>query len=103
MCPTGSPLMGGATPIPDSYMTASSYWNNDVKSAPYTARLYNSLGWCPSTAEKDAAVPAMWLQVRTTVDHLYAYFCGTLRSNVSINDRRDEKFHTTLQNCITLL
>jgi len=74
MCPTGSPLMGGANPIPNSYMTSSSQDGTSSASAPYQARLYNSLGWCPSAAENNAVPPAMWLQVRTTVDHVYAYF-----------------------------
>lgn len=57
--------MGGATPIPNSYMTASSYWG--AKYEPYQGRLNNVEAWTTSTAEKDAAIPSMWLQVIITV------------------------------------
>jgi len=81
MCPTGSPLMGGATSIPDSYMTASSYRDSRSDFAPYQARRQdNSFAWCPSGAERDAAVPAMWFQARATVYHIIIMYIPSSRS-----------------------
>jgi len=90
MCPTGSLLMGGATPIPDSYITASSQYGTGSGSAPHQARLQNSRAWCPSTAEKDAAVPAMWLQVRATFHYVYARVF-LLYDTLGLNDLRNAK------------
>jgi len=51
-CEAEHPLVNGTTPIPDAYMTASTFWSS--AEAPYLARLYNQDGtdhygvWCSS-------------------------------------------------------
>ena len=71
-CSEENPLVNGATPIPDSYMTASS--EISPASAPYRARLHNQPGsgyngaWCNTVA--DAATTASYIQVILFSNHL---------------------------------
>jgi len=60
-CTTDEPLVGGATPIPDSYMTASSVYA--AHRMPFNARINGTSAWCASTLERDATEPNMYLQV----------------------------------------
>jgi len=54
--------VGGADPIPDSHMTASSF--RSISTGPSFARLGGTSGaWCPSQEEKIATVPNFYLQV----------------------------------------
>ena len=59
------PLVGGANPIPDVHMTASSYLIGvtGIHFLPSNARLNGTSAWCPSTAEIDAPIPTMYIQV----------------------------------------
>jgi len=70
-CDTEELLVGGATPIPDAHMTASSWYSetgwNIITHLPHYARLHGTSAWCSSTAEKDASVPNMYLQVSITI------------------------------------
>ena len=61
--------MGGITPIPDAHMTASSIRTQvfGFTNLPHYARLHGTSAWCSSTAEKDATVPNMYLQVSITI------------------------------------
>ena len=83
MCPTGSHLMGGATPIPDSYMTASSAFDSTA-TAP-KARLHNSQAWCPGSRTL-----GMWLQVRVTYHQKYVHTVFYLMEQIT-DDRQITK------------
>jgi len=56
------PLMGGANPIPDSHMLATSYLASPPN-LPHYARLHGSSAWCPSFAERDDPLSNFYLQV----------------------------------------
>ena len=62
-CDTEELLVGGATPIPDDHMTATSV---HYIFSPYKARLYEESAWCPSLEEVGAPAPNMYLQVSLT-------------------------------------
>jgi len=53
--------VGGANPIPDGYMTASSIYSTSYQA--HFARLHGTGGWGASQAELDAPVPNIFLQV----------------------------------------
>jgi len=63
-CTSEVPLVNGSNPIPDSYMTASSAY--DDNHGPRYARLNNIVGagaWCPTLGDAYAQQLTMHLQV----------------------------------------
>jgi len=55
-------LLHGASPVPDSYFTASSEWSSTY--VAYKARLDGANSyWSPTSAERDAIPPTFYLQV----------------------------------------
>jgi len=66
----GEPLLNGASPVPDSFFTASSEWS--VTYAAHKARLEETgIFWCPTQADRDAIPRTLFLQV---VKDMY-YIC----------------------------
>ena len=63
-CDTEEPLVTGSIPVPDAYMTASSFYEDATYNCrPYLARLHGSTAWRPTNAERDAPVPNFYIQV----------------------------------------
>jgi len=61
-CTADEPLLNGATPVPNSYFTASS--EIDLTHAAHLSRLDGTdKRWTPTEADRDLIPPTLFLQV----------------------------------------
>ena len=68
MCWTENRLVNGANPIPDSGITASSYFGDFM---PHFARINSATNWCASDADTSAFVLNFFIQVSHCFVHFY--------------------------------